>query len=135
MKNIFETTVMYGDTDAYRVVWHGSYLNFLERGRYNICKDIGVDIDLIDTNGITFPIVDLHVRYKSPATLFEEIVIETEITEVKSRTVTFFQTIKNKKSEVTHITAEVVCCAVGSSENKLTKFPIDIYNAFLKARN
>lgn len=135
MKNVFETTVMYGDTDAYSVVWHGGYLRFLERGRYNLCKDIGVDIDKIDTNGITFPIVDMHIRYKSPALLFEEIQIETEIIEVKSRTVTFFQTVKNKKSEVIHITAEIVCCAVGSSDKKLTKFPTDIYDAFCNAIN
>lgn len=135
MKSIFETTVMYGDTDAYRVVWHGGYLRFLEKGRYNICKEIGINIDEIDTNGITFPIVDMHIRYKSPAVLFEEIEIETEIVEVKTRTVTFVQTIKNKKSGVTHITAEFVCCAVGSSDKKLTRFPTDIYNAFSNAIN
>lgn len=135
MKSIFETTVMYGDTDAYRVVWHGGYLRFLERGRYNICKEIGINIDEVDTNGITFPIVDMHIRYKSPAVLFEEIEIETEIIEVKTRTVTFAQTIKNKKSGVTHITAEFVCCAVESSDKKLTKFSTNIYNAFANAIN
>ncbi len=135
MKNVFETTVMYGDTDAYSVVWHGGYLRFLERGRYNICKDLGVNLDKIDTNGITFPVVDMHVRFKSPAVLFEEIEIETEITELKSRTVTFSQTIKNKKSGVIHITAEFVCCAVGGSDMKLTKFPTDIYEAFSSAIN
>ena len=42
MKNIFEQKVSYCDTDAYGVVWHGSYLRWLEIGRMYFCDDIGL---------------------------------------------------------------------------------------------
>lgn len=130
MKYIKETTVMYADTDSYQVVWHGSYLRWLEEGRFSLCKMAGVDVVELDKKGITFPIVDMHVRYKSPAKIFEDIIIETKVADVKSRTVTFFQTIKNKKTGATLITAEFVCVAVSAFETKLLKMPVEIFEAF-----
>ena len=132
MKYVKETTVMYADTDSYQVVWHGSYLRWLEEGRFSLCKLAGVEVDKLDANGITFPIVDMHVRYKSPARIFEDIVVETRIADVKSRTVTFFQTIKNKETGEVHINAEFVCVAVSSKETKLLKMPEEIFSAFKK---
>jgi len=135
MKNLFETTVMYADTDSYKVVWHGNYLRWFELGRYNFCDQIGVNLNELENSGICFPVVDLHIQYKAPAKIFEEITVETEISEVKSRTVTFHQTIKNKKSEVILITAEVVVVSVDTNKSRLIKMPEYLYNAFYNSMN
>lgn len=133
MKYIKEATVLYQDTDSYKVVWHGSYLRWFEEGRYSICKEIGVDIIELDKKGLTFPIVDMHLRYKAPAKIFEDIIIETRIADVKTRTVTFYQTIKNKKTGALLINGEFVCVAVSSHESKLQKMPTEVYEAFKSA--
>lgn len=133
MKYIKEATVLYQDTDSYKVVWHGNYLRWLEEGRYSICKAIGVDIAELDKQGLTFPIVDMHIRYKAPAKIFEDIIIETKIADVKTRTVTFYQTIKNKKTKAVLINAEFVCVAVSASEEKLQKMPAAIFEMFKNA--
>ena len=133
MKYCTETTVMYADTDSYGVVWHGNYLRWFEQGRYSICKNAGVDVAELEKQGITFPVIDIHIRYKSPAKVFQNIFIETIISDVKSRTVTFAQCIKNKKSEATLVTAEVVCAVVNYSEAKLQKIPPEIFEAFKNA--
>ena len=133
MKNIFETKVMYADTDSYKVVWHGNYLRWFELGRYEFCKDIGIDLQELENGGICFPVVDLHVQYKAPAKIFEEITVETEISELKSRTITFHQTIKNKKSGAILITADVIVVAVNTNTAKLIKMDKDLYNAFLNS--
>ncbi|MCR5260718.1 MAG: acyl-CoA thioesterase [Candidatus Gastranaerophilales bacterium] len=130
MKYIRETKVMYGDTDSYKVVWHGNYLRWFEEGRFSLCKMAGVNVNELEDKGIVFPIVDMHVRYKSPAKIFEDIIIESTITDVKPRTVTFSQCIKNKKSEATLVTAEFVCVAVDTFGGKLQKLPEDIFKAF-----
>ena len=39
MKHIFEQKVYFSDTDNYGVVWHGSYLRWMEMGRVEYCKD------------------------------------------------------------------------------------------------
>ena len=42
MEHIFEQQVFYSDTDAYGVVWHGSYLRWLEMGRVYLCEKAGL---------------------------------------------------------------------------------------------
>lgn len=133
MKYIRESKVLYGDTDSYKVVWHGSYLRWFEQGRFFLCEQIGIDIIGLDKQGITFPIVDLHVRYKSPAQIFEDIIIETSIQEVNRRTVIFNQSIKNKETGKVHVTADVVCVAVSSEELKMTKISDEMLEKFANA--
>ena len=134
MKYIREATVMYADTDSYQVVWHGAYLRWLEEGRYSLCKAIGIDIEKLEKEGTTFPIVDIRVRYKSPAKIFEAIEIETKIKEVNKRTITFEQIVRNKEKGQVHITGEVVCVSVSTKELKMAKLPEELYSKFNSAK-
>jgi len=130
MKNVYQTKVMYADTDAYKVVWHGNYLRWFEKGRYEFCQAAGVDLQDLENSGICFPVVDLHVQYKAPAKIFEDILVETEVSEVKSRTIKFHQTIKNKKSGILLISADVIVAAVNTNTAKLFKMDKDLCNLF-----
>ena len=135
MKHIMESQVMYADTDSYKVVWHGNYLRWFEAGRYGFCRSIGVDLDELEKNGICFPVIDIHIQYKAPAKIFEEIIIETEISELKSRTIIFRQVIKNKKSGAILITADVTVVAVNTNTYKLVKLNEDLYGKFSNSKN
>ena len=42
MEHAFKQKVFYSDTDAYGVVWHGSYLRWLEMGRVYLCEKAGL---------------------------------------------------------------------------------------------
>ena len=52
MKNIFETKVYYSDTDAYGVVWHGAYLRWMEKGRVDLCDQMGLDLVTLKNSDI-----------------------------------------------------------------------------------
>ncbi|MBQ2645518.1 acyl-CoA thioesterase [bacterium] len=130
MKYIRETTVMYADTDSYQVVWHGSYLRWFEEGRYSFCKNAGIPLKSLEMQGITFPIIDMHVKYKAPAKIFDDIVIETLVSDVKSRTVTFSQTVKNKENNNILVEAEFVCTNVNVKEGRMQKFSKEIFKIF-----
>lgn len=135
MKHIFEQKVFYSDTDAYGVVWHGSYLRWLEMGRVGLCEMMGHKInDLIDQN-ITLPVVNLNVKYKSSARLEDEMIIETEISEFKGFSVTFKQSIKSKETGKTFIEADVVVVAISNDGKLYRRMPevlADSFNEVLK---
>ena len=80
MKNIIEQRVFYADTDAYRVVWHGAYLRWLERGRVELCEMLGLDLKDLEEQDILLPVTNLNIKYKMSARLNDVVVIETEIT-------------------------------------------------------
>lgn len=118
MKHTFEQKVFYSDTDAYGVVWHGSYLRWLEMGRVHLCEMMGHNlIDLVNQD-IVLPVTNLNIRYKMSAKLNDEIIIETEISKFNGLSVTFKQTIISKETGRKYIEAEVDVVAI-SNEGKL----------------
>ena len=81
MKHEFEQKVFYSDTDAYGVVWHGSYLRWMEMGRVELCEKAGYSLTKLFEDDVTLPVAEINVRYKSPAKLEENLLIETELLE------------------------------------------------------
>ena len=131
MKHIFEQKVFYSDTDAYGVVWHGSYLRWLEMGRVELCDMMGLNItDLMQNHDIVLPVVNMNVKYKSSARLEDWMIIETEISDFKGFTVTFKQSIKSKETGKTFIEAEFVVVAISNDGKLYRKMPEILANAF-----
>ena len=65
MEHKFIQRVYYSDTDAYGVVWHGSYLRWMEMGRvyWTEMKGLGL-ADLRDNHDIVIPVAGINIKYK-----------------------------------------------------------------------
>ncbi len=73
-----EYKVQYADTDAYGVVWHGTYLRWMEAGRVEWLFSKGVRIDELARDfGIVMPVVDINIKYKFPAKLLNNVIVST----------------------------------------------------------
>ena len=80
MENNLEYLVQYADTDAYGVVWHGTYLRWMEAGRVGWLLDKGIRIDELARDfGIVMPVVDIKIKYKYPAKLMNNVVVTTSV--------------------------------------------------------
>lgn len=123
MKHIFEQKVFYSDTDAYGVVWHGSYLRWLEMGRVGLCELMGHSLIELENQNIVLPVVNLNIKYKQSAKLEDVMLVETEITSFRGFTVTFTQTIKSKETGKTYIEAEVTVVAIDKNGKLYRKMP------------
>ena len=123
MKHIFEQTVYYGDTDAYGVAWHGSYLRWMEQARVEFCRDIGIDLVEMRKQDVAIPVTNLNIRYKASALLDERIIVETEITNMTPIVVQFTQTIKNKESDKIYTIGTVEVVAVNNSGRIYRRIP------------
>ena len=122
MKHIDEFKVYYADTDAYGVVWHGTYLRWMEAGRIEYTtKVMGLNLKDLQDNGIVLPVVDLNVKYKRSAKAYDSIVLETEVSEIKKSFIKFKQVLKNKETDSVYIVGEVTCVAVDSNTGKMIK--------------
>lgn len=133
MKHILEQKVYYSDTDAYGVVWHGSYLRWLEMGRVELCEMMGYTLLELEAQEIVLPVVNLNVRYKSSAKINNELVIETWVKEFNQTSVTFAQKISNKENGKTFVEAQVEVVAVNNSGRLYRKMPDILHNIFEKA--
>lgn len=118
MKHSFETIVYYADTDAYGVVWHGSYLRWMERGRVDFCAQLGLDLVELKNLDVVLPVTNMNVRYKSSAKLNETVIVETWLEKTSPISVTFKQTVKSKETNKICIEAVFDVVAV-NNEGKL----------------
>lgn len=132
MKNILEQKVYYSDTDAYGVVWHGSYLRWMEMGRVELCEDAGLNLINLEKQDIAMPVTNMNVRYKASARLNDVVVIETSIKEISPIRVTFEQIIRNKADGKLFIKAEFEVVAIHNDGLIYRKLPEAIVNAFNK---
>lgn len=57
-------TVLPQHTDYAGVMWHGSYLNFLEEGRIDALDKVGHSYSKLSEKGFEIPVVSIQLRYK-----------------------------------------------------------------------
>lgn len=134
MKHEFKQKVFYSDTDAYGVVWHGSYLRWLEMGRIELCEKAGYSLTKLYGANITLPVVDLNVRYKSPAKLEEEVLITTELKETSRISMSFLQRVYNAKDMKLHVEALVKVVATTNDGKIYRDLPQDLVDFIIKLR-
>lgn len=130
MEHTFEQKVFYADTDAYGVVWHGTYLRWLEMGRVYLCEKLGLNLIELKENNIALPVTNINVRYKASAKLNDDIVIKTKISKVTPLSVTFEQSILHKLSGQTFILANVDIVAIDNNGKLYRRLPDILKNAF-----
>ena len=65
---MFPVRVYYEDTDAHGIVYHGSMVRFLDRGRTEWLRSRGVDMETLATDdNMLFVVRSLQLRYSQPA--------------------------------------------------------------------
>ena len=130
MKHAFKQKVYYSDTDAYGVVWHGSYLRWLEQGRVDMCANTGKSISELQEQDIVLPVSEINIKYKNSAHLDDIILVSTEISETSRCSMTFHQTITDESKEKTYIEATVKVVAINKSGKLYRSLPEQLQALF-----
>lgn len=115
--------VYYKDTDAGGVVYHTRYAEFMEVGRTELFRNLGLTAaDLADQHGILCPVVELAVKFKKSARYDDLLTVETCITEVTGVRLFFSNRILNAAGEIL-AEGSTVNCAVDAKTMRPVKFP------------
>ncbi len=130
MKDELIQKVYYSDTDAFGVVWHGSYLRWLEMGRVELCEKYGLNMLELEKQDIVLPVTNMNIRYKSSGKLNDIVLIETSIKKLTPVTIVFEQTIKNQSTGKLFLQAEFEVVAIHNDGSLHRRLPDVIKNAF-----
>ena len=74
--------VRFNELDTYGHVNHAIYLSYFETARIEALASIGIGLERLQNDGFHLIVVDVRVRYVQPATLGDELTVETEITQI-----------------------------------------------------
>jgi len=77
------------DTDLMGIVHHASHLAYFEMGRVEWLRRRGVTYAAWAARGTHLPVVDVAVRYRTPARFDDLLVVETHLAELRSHSLRF----------------------------------------------
>lgn len=114
--------VYYQDTDAGGVVYHSTYLNFMERARYEWIRELGFNANsLIEDHKILFMVRSIEIDYFKPAVLDDLLQITVAAKEIGRSRITLYQEVLRSHIKLVSATIHVVC--VGAETLKPVSIP------------
>lgn len=81
----YPVRVYYQDTDAAGVVYHANYLDFFERARSEMMRQVGADhIATLTAGEGGYVVAEANIRYRRSARLGDALLIVSRVIEVRS---------------------------------------------------
>lgn len=78
-KHITQHRIRYAETDKMGYCYYGNYPIFLEVGRVELFRALGISYKSLEDNGILLPVLDLNIKYIAPALYDDLIRVDTAL--------------------------------------------------------
>lgn len=82
------------------VVYHGNYAQYLEMGRVEWLRALGITYRSMEENGIMLPVISLQMNFKQSALYDDLLTVETRLVKMPSVKIEFDYTIRNEANVV-----------------------------------
>jgi acyl-CoA thioester hydrolase len=118
-RHVLAVRVYYEDTDFSGVVYHASYLRFMERGRTDYLRLIGADHRGLfeaaqrEAPGFAFVVRSMGIEFLKPARMDDVLEISTRPDEVKGASVTLWQQVSRADTVLVEARVRVAFVAGG----------------------
>ena len=97
MRGKTEIRVRYQETDQMGLVYHSNYLVWMEVGRTEFLRELGMPYKSFEEQGVMLPLVEMSCKFKSPLRYDDLVTIETEVTHLTPVKITFNYYLKTDK--------------------------------------
>lgn len=81
--------IRFSEVDSMGVVWHGSFIKYLEDGREHFGEKYGLKYMEVSSRGYLIPIVDMTLKYKKSARYGDKLVVETKYIDTEAAKIIF----------------------------------------------
>jgi len=86
-EHLFAVRVYFEDTDAGGVVYHTSYLRFMERARSDMMRLAGIDQRVAMERGEgSYVVAEIRLRYRAPARLDDDLLVVSRFERIRGAT-------------------------------------------------
>jgi acyl-CoA thioester hydrolase len=81
----FRLRVRFAETDQMGIAHHSAYVVWLEAARVEWLRERGMSYKAWEDEGVSLAVTSIHIDYRSSAAFDDELMIETNLIEAKSR--------------------------------------------------
>ena len=114
--------VRYGETDQMGYCYYGNYAEYLEVGRVESLRALGMSYRSLEENNIMLPVAEFTIKYHSPAKYDDLLTITTQITRITAARIFFDYTITNEEGKII-CTAQTTLVFVDKENKKPIQAP------------
>ena len=116
--------VYYEDTDMAGIVYYANYLRYIERGRSEWVREVGLDQNVMkERDGIVFAVRRVEADYLGSGKLDDELLVQTVVKSVTGVRMVMEQWVKRGEDVLFHALVTVVCMSL---EGQPTRLPANI---------
>ena len=114
--------VRYAETDPMKYVYYGNYATYLEVGRVELFRELGMSYEAIEQQGFWLPVADFSIKYLKPAYYDESLEIHTFIKKIPGARVEFeYELYNESKQKIKE--AKTTLFFLDSKRNKIVTCP------------
>lgn len=123
--------VRYAETDQMGRAHHMQYLAWFELGRTELMRGAGVAYSALEREGVMLPVANVTVEYVGAAPYDSLVAIETWVSDVRSRAVTFSYraTLADTSEPLAEGTTRLICT---DSSGKAKRIPGPLLDKLLE---
>ena len=108
-------------TDYAGIVWHGTYLTWMEEARVEYLRSIGVEFADLVAMGCDLPVVELSMRYHLPIRLGVSALVKTRLVESSGVKIVWDYEIQSYERQEVFLTGKVVLVGVDREKGKIMR--------------
>jgi acyl-CoA thioester hydrolase len=127
-----QVRVRYADTDQMGYVYHAKYLEYLEVGRTEMIRHLGLPYAEVEKQGIMMPVADVAIKFRAPAHYDEVLTVKTTVAALPKASFPFRYEIVNEKGK-TVLQADLRLAFIDMQRNKPVRVPDFILQAVKNA--
>ena len=125
----FAVRVYFEDTDLSGVVYHANYLRYMERARSDMLLCTGIDQrGAFERGEGVYAVADLAIRYKAPARLDEDLVVESRVLKALGPTAKISQRVLRGDDVLTDATVLAAWLTLDGRPQRQPREWIDVFN-------
>ncbi len=116
--------VRYGDLDAQWHVTNSRFLTFMEQARFEYLQHLGL-FDAVSFLDLRMIIADVHIAFKAPIVLNQQIAVYTRTSKIGNKSITFEYEIRDEENGGLCATGEVVGVCYNYRTHETTVVPVE----------
>lgn len=118
--------VYYEDTDLAGIVYYANYLKFIERGRSEWLRDLGIDQAALKATGLVFAVSRITADYLSPARFDDLLTVDTRLIRATVARIIVAQQVRRGDAVLFRAEVSVACVA---ENGRPTRIPAAVSHA------
>lgn len=121
-----EFRVYYEDTDMAGIVYYANYLKFMERGRSDAVRRLGIDQTRLKDAGVVFAVRHVDLSLERPARLDDVLEVTTRTLKAGGASLTMAQEIHVAEIRIAAATVKIAAMTL---DGQVARLPADIRHA------